>query len=347
MKNKIIDNPDYIEFVKEIKQRIYKSQYEAMKSVNTELIDLYWNIGKMIIEKQDKFSWGKSIVENLSHDLQKEFVGIKGFSSFNLWRMRKFYFSYKDSLKLAPLVREISWTKNVVIFEKCKDDLQIEFYILMTKKFGWTKDVLINQIENQSYEKYLLNQTNFDKALPDKYKNQTILAVKDEYNFDFLELKERHSEKELEQAIMKNIRSFLIEMGGYFSFVGNQYRLQVDEKDFFIDILLYHRKLKSFVAIELKIGEFKPEYAGKMQFYLAALNNNVKLENENPSIGIIICKAKKKTTVEFALQYVNTPIGVSTYKITDELPKQYEKLLPSKEDISKNIERLFKGIYEK
>ncbi len=347
MENKVLNNPEYIEFVKEIKQRIYKSQYEAMKSVNKKLIDLYWNLGKMIIEKQDQFSWGKSIVENLSNELQKEFVGIKGFSSYNLWRMRKFYSSYKDSLKLAPLVREISWTKNVVIFEKCKDDLRKEFYILMTKKFGWTKDVLINQIENQSYEKYLLNQTNFDKTLPDKYKNQSILAVKDEYNFDFLELTERHSEKELEETIMKNIRSFLIEMGGYFSYVGNQYRLQVDEKDYFIDILLYHRKLKSFVAIELKIGDFKPEYAGKMQFYLAALDNNVKLESENPSIGIIICKTKKKTTVEFALQYVNTPIGVSTYKITDKLPKQYEKLLPSKEEISKNIEKLFKGLYEK
>ncbi len=347
MKKDILTNPEYLKFVKEIKQRIYKSQYEAMKSVNTELIDLYWNIGKLIIEKQDQFSWGKSIVENLSNDLQQEFVGIKGFSSQNLWLMRKFFKTYSTNEKLQPLVREISWTKNVVVFEKCKDDLQKEFYILMTKKFGWTKDVLINQIENQSYEKYLLNQTNFDKTLPDKYKNQSILAVKDEYNFDFLELTKRHSERELEEAIMKNIRSFLIEMGGYFSYVGNQYRIQVDEKDYFIDILLYHRKLKSFVAIELKIGEFKPEYAGKMQFYLAALDNKVKLENENPSIGIIICKAKRKTTVEFALQFVNTPIGVSTYKITDELPKQYKKLLPSKEDISKNIERLFNGIYEK
>lgn len=271
MKNKILNSAEYIEFLREVKQRIYKSQYEAMKSVNKELIDLYWNLGKMIIEKQDQFSWGKSIVENLSQDLQKEFIGIKGFSSQNLWLMRKFFLTYSNNEKLQPLVREISWSKNIVIINKCKDDLQKEFYILMTKKFGWTKDVLINQIENQSYEKYLLNQTNFDKTLPDKYKNQSILAVKDEYNFDFLELTERHSEKELENAIMKNIRSFLIEMGGYFSYVGNQYRLQIDGKDYFLDILLYHRKLKSFVAIELKIGEFKPEYAGKMQFYLEHL----------------------------------------------------------------------------
>jgi predicted nuclease of restriction endonuclease-like (RecB) superfamily len=347
MNKKVLSNLEYIEFVKEIKQKIYNSQYEAMKSVNKELIDLYWYLGKMIVKKQDQFSWGKSIVENLSYDLQKEFIGIKGFSAQNLWLMRQFYNTYSTNEKLQPLVREISWTKNIIIISKCKDDLHKEFYILMTKKFGWTKDVLTNQIENKSYEKYLLNQTNFNKTLPDKYKNQSILAVKDEYNFDFLELAEKHSERELEKAIMDNIRNFLIEMGGYFSYVGNQYRILIEEKEYFIDLLLYHRKLKSFVAIELKIGEFKPEYAGKMQFYLAALDNNVKLENENNSIGIIICKSKQKTIVEFALQYVNTPIGVSTYKITDKLPKKYENLLPSKEEISKNIENLFKGIYEK
>jgi predicted nuclease of restriction endonuclease-like (RecB) superfamily len=251
--------------------------------------------------------------------------------------MRQFYLEYRENKKLQPLVGEISWTKNVIIITKCKDDLKREFYIKMTKKFGWTKDVLIHQIENQSYEKYLLNQTNFDKALPEKYRHQAKLAVKDEYTFDFLELGDEHSERELEIDLLNNIRKFLIEMGGYFAFIGNQYRIEVEEEEFFLDLLLYHRKLKCLVAVELKIGKFKPAYAGQMQFYLSALDDKVKLEEENPSIGIIICKSKVKTVVEYALKYVNKPIGVSTYKISKELPKEIKKYLPSPKEIEKRL----------
>jgi len=235
------------------------------------------------------------------------------------------------------LVGEISWTKNVIIMSRCKDDQQKEFYLKMTKKFGWTKDVLIHQIENQSYEKYLLNQTNFDRAVPEKYRLQAKLAVKDEYTFDFLELGEEHSERGLEIEILKNIRKFLIEMGGYFTFVGNQYKLQVGEKEFFIDLLLFHRKLHCLVAVELKIGEFKPDYAGKMQFYLTVLDDFVKLEEENPSIGIIICKSKDRTVVEYALKQATNPVGIATYKISKRLPKELKKYLPSPEEISKEL----------
>ncbi len=190
---------EYKQFITKLKKRIHSAQYEALRAVNKELINLYWDIGKMIVEQQDKHSWGKAIVENISKDIQSDFTGLKGFSAANLWRMRTFYIAYKNKKILAPLVREISWTKNVVIFEKCKDDLEREFYIKMTKKFGWSKNVLIHQIENQSYEKYLTNQTNFYKALPAKYKNQAKLAVKDEYTFDFLELLEEHTKHELKQ----------------------------------------------------------------------------------------------------------------------------------------------------
>jgi predicted nuclease of restriction endonuclease-like (RecB) superfamily len=207
----------------------------------------------------------------------------------------------------------------------------------MTKKFGWTKDVLIHQIENQSYEKYLLNQTNFDKALPEKYRHQAKLAVKDEYTFDFLELGEEHSERELEIEILNNIRRFLIEMGGYFAFIANQYRIEVGEEEFFLDLLLYHRKLQCLVAVELKIGKFKPAYAGQMQFYLSALNDKVKLEEENSSIGIIICKSKDKTVVEYALKDVDKPIGISTYRVSSKLPKEIKKYLPSPKDIEKRL----------
>ena len=338
--NKIVLKDEYRKFFIEIKTRIYKAQYEGLKKVNKELINLYWDIGKKILENQNASGWGKSIVNNLAEDLQKEFPGIQGFSAANLWRMRSFYVNYKNVGKLAPLVREISWTKNVIIMEKCKDDLKREFYIKMTKKFGWTKDVLIHQIENQSYEKYLLNQTNFDKAVPEKYKNQAKLAVKDEYIFDFLELSEEHSEKELEISILNNIRKFLIEMGGYFTFIGNQYRVEAGEEEFFIDLLLYHRKLQCLVAVELKIGKFKPAYAGQMQFYLSVLDDKVKLEVENSSIGIIICKSKDRTIVEYAFKDVDKPIGVSTYKMTRKLPDEIKKYLPAPEEIKERLSKL-------
>lgn len=339
MENNLI-NEDYKNFIGEIKNKIRNSQYEAMRAVNKTLIDLYWGIGQEIYNQQQEKGWGKSIVELLAKELKKEFPDVQGFSSSNLWRMRNFYLTYKDIENLAPLVREISWTKNIAIVEKCKDLLEREFYIKMTKKYGWTKDVLINHIENRTYEKYLLNQTNFDKALPEKYINQAKLAVKDEYMFDFLELSEEHSEKELERALVDNIKGFLEEMGGNFAFMGSQYHLNVGGDDFYIDLLLYHRSLKSLIAIELKIGEFKPEFVGQLQFYLTALDKQVKMEHENPSIGIIICKSKNRTVVEYALSDSDKPIGVSTYQIRDTLPEQMKNLLPSPEEIRKRLEDL-------
>lgn len=254
--------------------------------------------------------------------------------------MRNFYLTYYSNEKLAPLVREISWTKNVIIMERCKDDIQREFYLKITKKFGWTKNVLINQLEAGAFERYMVNQTNFDKAVPKKYRHQAKLAVKDEYSFDFQELGEEHSEKELERALLENVRKFLIEMGGYFTFVGNQYRLEIDGEEFFIDLLLYHRQLRCLVAIEIKIGTFKPEYAGKMQFYLSALNDRVKLPDENSSIGIILCKDKNRTIVEYALKDTKKPIGISIYKLTNKLPQKLRKYLPSPEEMIERIKFL-------
>ena len=335
----ILEN-EFTNFVKEIKSKILSSQYEALKAVNKELINLYWDIGKDIVEKQEKFGWGKAIVQNLSNELQKEYIGIKGFSERNLWNMRNFYLEYKDNSKLQTLSAQIGWSHNIAIFQQCKDNLEREFYIKMVIKFGWTYRVLEHQIENQSYEKFLLNQTNFDNTIVEKYKDQAVLAVKDEYNFDFLSLSEKYDEKELELGLINRIREFLAQMGTDFTFVGNQYRLEIDDEEYFIDLLLYHRRLKSLIAIELKIGKFKPEYAGKMNFYLSALNDKVKLEDENPSIGIIICKDKKRTTVEYALKDSNQSIGVATYKLTETLPKEYKNLLPTSEDISKRLENL-------
>jgi len=333
----IIRQSDYQSFLKEVKGKILDAQYKALKAVNRELISLNWDIGKSIVEKQEELGWGRSVVETLSHDLQNEFPGIQGFSSHNLWRMRKFYLAYQENEKLAPMVQEIGWSHNIVILEKCKDDLQKEFYIQMTKKYGWTKSVLIHQIESEAYERYLLNQTNFDKALEEKYRHQANLAVKDSYNFDFLELGEEYNERKLELGLIKNVRSFLLEMGGDFSFIGNQYKLNVDGDEFFIDLLLYHRRLKSLVAIELKTTDFMPEYAGKMQFYLSVLDDKVKQKDENPSIGIIICKTKRRTVVEYALKNTGSPMGVADYSLSKTLPKSLKGLLPTSKEI---IERL-------
>ncbi len=327
-------------FIAEIKEKVRQAQYDALKIVNVHLINLYWEIGKSISEKQTE-SWGKAIVPTLSKELQKEFPGVGGFSTTNLWLMAQFYNEYKGDENLQPLAGEISWTKHTVILSKCKDKLERKFYILSTKKYGWTKNVLIHQIENKTYEKYLINQTNFEQTLPASIKNQAYLAVKDEYTFDFLNLSEEHSESQLENALVQNIRSFLLEMGNQFTFVGNQFKVEIEGKEYFIDLLLYHRQLQCLVAIELKIGEFTPEYKGKMEFYLSVLNDKIKLPNENDSIGIIICKEKNRTVVEYSLRSGNMPIGVATYRTTAQLPKEYKKLLPNEKELIKRIDENF------
>lgn len=331
---------DYGLFLKEITKKIRNSQYEAMKTLNHALIELYWEIGAEIYQQQQEKGWGKAIVTVLAQALKKEFPDARGFSERNLWNMRNFYVTYRTDAKLQPLAAEISWTKNLVIMEKCKEDLEREFYIRMTKRFGWTKDVLSNHIENHSYEKYLLNQTNFDQTVPEKYRGQAKLAVKDEYVFDFMELREEHSERELEQGLIHHVREFLSELGGTFTFIGNQYHVKVDDEDFYIDLLLFHRKLRCLVAIELKIGAFMPEFAGKMQFYLTAIDELVKLPDENPSIGIIICKEKKRTIVEYALKNIGKPIGVASYQMSSTLPEDLKTLLPSPDEIEQRIAML-------
>lgn len=328
----------YGQLLGEIKQRIRSAQYAALKAVNKELIALYWDIGRLIVERQQGGSWGRSIVQQLAEDLQAEFPGVSGFSVRNIWNMRNFYVSYSQNEKLQPLVAEISWSHNLVILEKCKDDLEREFYLRMTRKFGWTKSVLMNQIENQTYEKTLLNQTNFEATVPEEYRNQAKLAVKDDYVFSFLELGEEHSEYKLETAILAKVQPFLQEMGGMFSFVGSQKRLDVGNREYFIDLLLYHRALRCLVAIDLKIGEFEPEYVGKMQFYLAVLDDQMRMPHENPSIGIILCKSKDKTTVEYALKDATKPIGVATYQIFSALPQELQEQLPAPEQVAKLIE---------
>ena len=339
-KTKKIDLAIYQTFFENVLNCIQDSQYEALLAANQKLISLYWDIGEKIVEAQAARNWGTEVVSKLAEDIQKVLPGIRGFSSKNLWRMRKFYTFYVDKPELKILIKSIAWTHNLEIMTKCQDNLQCEFYIRMTIKYGWTKNVLVHQIENRAYEKTLSNQTNFDLKLPKEVRTQAKLAVKDEYVFDFLDLGDKYNERALEKALILNVESFLYEIGNMFTFVGSQYRLEINDKEYFIDILLYHRRLRSLIAIELKIGTFLPEYIGKMQFYLALLDDTVRLEEENPSIGIILCKSKDKTVVEYALRESKKPIGVATYTVTPKLPKELETQLPTPEQIAK----LLKGI---
>lgn len=281
--------------------------------------------------------WGRSVVENLARDLQLEFPGRNGFSAQNLWLMRQFYGVYSTRPNLQPLVREIRWSKNLLIMARCKDDLEREFYLKATARFGWTKAVLQYQLDRQSYEQYLLNQTNFDETLAADVAAQASLAVKDHYTFDFLGLPDKHSERELEKALIQNIRRFLTEMGGAFAFMGTQHRLEVGGQEYFIDLLLFHRRLRSLVAVELKVGRFRPEHKGKMEFYLEALDTQERIEGENPPIGIIICRDKNQTVVEYALRTAGRPIGVATYSVVPQLPEAFRGELPSPEEIAERL----------
>ena len=336
----LIDSNLFVSFVEDIKTRIKASQYRALQAVNKEHIQLYWDIGQTIVERQEQYGWGKSIVEKLATELQKEFVGMNGFSARNLWRMRALYTEYVKSSILPPVVAEIGWTHNILILEKCKEEHQRFFYIEMTRRFGWSKTMLINAIDAHTYENTVINQQNFEDKLPKEQAQNAALALKDEYTFDFLNLTEPYNEAQLEQALVSNIRDFLATMGGDFTFVGNQFVVTVQEKYYEIDLLLYHRGLQCLVAIELKVEEFKPEFAGKMNFYLSALNAYHRKPHENPSIGIIICKSKKRTLVEFALQDIQKPIGIATYTLTDSLPKELAQFFPSSEAFIERIDNI-------
>jgi len=329
---------DYPALLAEVKARIQSAQYTALRAVNKELVQLYWDIGKLIVERQSDAKHGAAIAQRLADDLRDALPGVRGFSRRNVFYMREFYLLYRGDERVQPLVAHIGWAHNLVIMARCKDPLEREFYLRMTRRFGWSKNVLIHQIANQSYEKSLLGQTNFDQTLTPALRAQAKLAVKNEYTFDFLELGEQYAERELERALVARIESFLRAMGGVFAFIGSQYRLEIDGNEYFIDLLLFHRRLRALVAIELKIGDFEPEFVGKMQFYLAALDAKVRQSDENPSIGIILCKEKTRTIVEYALHDARKPIGVATYEITQTLPEELRDQLPSPEDISRLLE---------
>ena len=338
----MIEKREYFKFLNDLKNKIKQSQYQAYRTVNKELISLYWDIGKSIVEKQEKLGWGQKIIQQLAEDLQKEFPRNSGFSYANLDRMRKFHLSYKDNPKLAQLVREIPWGQNITILEKLKDNYQREYYLRMTIRSSWSRNILIHQIESKSFERFLTDKKshNFDKTRPVKMLKKVKSTMKDSYLLDFLEISEDIKEKELERKLLENIKSFLLELGIGFTFIGNQYKIVLGENEYFIDLLFYHRHLRCLIAIDLKIGKFIPEYAGKMNFYLNLLDDKAKLQDENPSIGLILCKEKDNIVVEYALRNIKKPVGVAKYYLTRKLPAKLLKQLPSPAVIEDKLREL-------
>jgi predicted nuclease of restriction endonuclease-like (RecB) superfamily len=296
----------------EIISIIERAQENAFRAVNRELISMYWEIGGYISEKLKHGSWGKAVVENFARFIQEERPNIKGFSASNIWRMRQFYEMYIANKKLAPLVREISWTQNLLIMSRTKTDEMREFYIQLCSRNNYSKRELERQIDSMLFERTMISSEK-NKLLVAK--NKGLAALRDSYVLEFLDIPENHKEKELRKSIMANIRDFILEFGKDFTFVGEEYRIQIGNMDFYIDLLFYNRELHCLVAIELKVTDFKPEHLGQLDFYLEALDRDVKKVGENPSVGLILCAGKDDMVVEYALSRSLSPALVADYQL--------------------------------
>lgn len=335
----LIEREDYHSLFLELKSKIHQSQIRAALAVNKELVLLYWQIGNSILIKQEKEGWGSKIIEQLAKDLKSEFPLMKGFSVRNLKYMRSFAENYRDLEFVQVVLAQITWYHNITLLDKVKDSTERNFYIQESIKNGWSRNVMVHQIESNLYKRQIQAEKvhNFQETLSKPQSDLAHEMLKDPYNFDFLCIGEEIKEKDLESALVKHITKFLLELGAGFAFIGKQYHLEVAGQDFYIDLLFYHIKLRAYVVIELKAGDFKPEYAGKLNFYLSAVDKILKSDDDKPSIGIILCKSKSKIIAEYALRDITKPIGVSEYMLTESIPENFKGELPSIEDLEKSL----------
>jgi predicted nuclease of restriction endonuclease-like (RecB) superfamily len=297
----------------DIIQLIKQSRTNAIRAVNAELINLYWNIGEYISKKIELSEWGDSVVSELAKYIQQNEPQIKGFSDKNIWRMKQFYETYKDFTKLSPLLREIGWSHNLAIFSRCKTAEEREFYLKLSKQESYSFRELDRQISASLFERTLIGNTKLSTVLRES-KSDLSNTFRDSYIFEFLNLAEPHNESDLQRGLVSQIKNFILELGKDFLFIGEEYKLQVGNSDFYIDLLFYHRGLQCLVAFELKADKFKPDHLGQLNFYLEALDRDVKKPNENPSIGVLLCKDKDNEVVEYALSRSLSPTMVSEYK---------------------------------
>ena len=334
----LINNDEYLNLVQTVKREIIQAQYKATLSVNKELILLYHGIGSLINKHK---SWGNKFIENLAADIKLSFPDAKGYSVRNLKYMAKFAATYEDEEFVQTVSAQIPWSHNIAILDKVKNEVQREWYIRKTAENGWSHSVLIHQIESGLYQRQVVAEkiSNFDNRLPVPQSELAAQTMKDPYIFDFIPFKEDMLERDIEQALVKDVTKLLLELGTGFAFLGNQYHLNVGGEDFYIDLLFYNLNLRCYVVIELKTGEFKPDYAGQLNFYLSAVDGILKTANDNPTIGLLLCKSKNSLVAEYTLKDMSKPIGVSEYRVTSDLPENLSKQLPSVEDIQKRIAR--------
>ena len=332
----------YDQLVQDLKTRIREAQVRASLAVNRELVMLYWNIGRAILEEQQRHGWGAKVIDRLAADLRREFPNMSGFSPRNLKYMRRFAEQWPDDAIVQEALAQITWYHNIALLEKLEsNDLRL-WYARKTVNNGWSRNVLVLQIESGLHKRLGQAPTNFERALPTPQSDLAQQLIKDPYNFDFLTLADSAHERDLERGLLDHLRDFLLELGQGFAFLGSQYHLQIgtgtpDEDDFYLDLLFYHVKLHCYVVVDLKMEAFKPEHAGKMNFYLAVVDDLLKSENDAPSIGLILCKNKSNLQVEYALRGVNAPLGVSEFRVLEALPPELQSSLPTIEQLEAEL----------
>jgi len=314
-----------------------EARYKVLQAVSKKTLNLYWQIGKTVSQKAQEEKWGNGVVEKLAKDLQVEFPGIKGFLARNIWRMKIFYETYEANQKLTLLVAEIGWVQNCMIIEKCKDDLEKEFYLKKTKQMGWSKLDLQRNIKQDLYNNQPLSQNNFENTVSTEIKSRAAWEFVGDYNIELVNPDQLIAEKDLENSMVNNILKFLSEMGGSFAFVGRQFRIEYRDKEYFIDLLFFNLTLNCYVVFELKAREFDPKDLGQLQMYLLATNEVLKKPDQKDTIGILICKEKDRVIVEYLLNSQINPVGLATYNQHQDVPKNIAKYLPSEEEIIKRL----------
>ena len=335
-----IQSKQYHRWLETIKHKIKSAQLKAAVSVNTQLMELYWDLAKEVVSKQNEARWGDAILEQLATDLKLSFPDIHGFSRRNLYAIRQWYLFYSPISEFVPqAVAQIPWGHNRLIISKIKDTKEALFYANAVLENGWSREQLEIEIKNNYYQSKGKSITNFKSTLPEIQSQLAIETLKNPYNFDFLGLEDDALEREIESAMMQHITKFLLELGKGFAFVGRQYEIEVSNNQYFIDLLFYHLQLRCYVVIELKSGKFKPEYAGKLNFYLSAIDSQLKHSQDSPSIGLILCKHKDKVEAEYSLRDIKKPIGISEYQLTHSLPENFKSQLPTVEQLENQLNK--------
>ncbi len=328
----------YTDWLNDLKQRIHTAQQRSILQVNKELLLLYWQIGQDILSRQHEQGWGAKVIERLAHDLRTAFPQMKGFSRANLMYMRAFAQAWQDEAIVQQVVGQLPWGHNLVLLTKLKEPKERLFYAQKVIEHNWSRNVMVMQIETRLIERQGKAITNFELRLPKPQSDLAIESLKDPYWFDFLTLTDQAQEREIENALVKHVTAFLLELGAGFAFVGQQVHLEVGGDDFFIDLLFYHLKLRCYIVIELKTGDFKPEHLGQLSFYLTAVDKQIKSEHDTATIGLLLCKNRNKVVAEYALGDNRQPMGIAEYKLLESLPTHLQTQLPSIEDIERELQ---------